>query len=430
MASASATIPVGYKQTEVGVIPEDWVLRKLGSLGTFSKGRGITKSEANSGDIPSIRYGEIYNYHDDVIRSFNSHISSQVAESSKLLRTGDILFAGSGETREEIGKCVAFIDEIEAYAGGDVVIFSPRSENSTYLAYSLNSFQVSQQKSRAGQGDAVVHIYSSELSEVLISLPSSEEEQKVIADVITECEKAIQSLHDLITKKRGVKQGTMQELITGKTRLPGFTREWDVKELSECINVYRGGSPRPISNYLTENIDGINWIKIGDVSVGAKYIINTGQRIIKKGVKNSREVYSGDLLLSNSMSFGRPYILKIDGCIHDGWLVLQNYQTDFSLEFLFYHLSSDFVLSQYKQLAAGSSVLNLNKDIVSSIKLLLPSKPEQDAIAEVLSGMDAEIAALEQRIEKIKAIKQGMIQQLLTGRIRLVDPSSPVEASA
>ena len=114
MVSASVGVPVGYKQTVVGVIPKDWVLRKLGSFGTFSKGRGINKSESNSGDIPSIRYGEIYTYHDDVIRSYNSHISSQVAESSKLLRKGDILFAGSGETREEIGKCAAFIDEIEA----------------------------------------------------------------------------------------------------------------------------------------------------------------------------------------------------------------------------------------------------------------------------------------------------------------------------
>src|SRR5690606_35607332 len=136
---------------------------------------------------------------------------------------------------------------------------------------------------------------------------------------------------------------------------------WEVKKLGEVIDVYRGGSPRPIQDFISDKLDGINWIKIGDTPSSGKYIVSANEKIIPEGEKNSRRVYPGDFLLSNSMSFGRPYILKIDGCIHDGWLVLQNYKSSFDTEFLYYLLTSKYILDQYKSKAAGSGVLNLNK---------------------------------------------------------------------
>ena len=120
------------------------------------------------------------------------------------------------------------------------------------------------------------------------------------------------------------------------------------------------------------------------------------------------------------MSFGRPYILKIKGCIHDGWLVIQKYQDTFNIEFLYYQLSSEETMAQYKTLAAGSSVLNLNKEIVSKVIIKAPKIDEQRAIAEILSNMDAEIEALQQKRDKYAAIKEGMMQELLTGKIRLI----------
>lgn len=156
-----------------------------------------------------------------------------------------------------------------------------------------------------------------------------------------------------------------------------FPEDWEIIQLGTKASVLRGGSPRPIDSFLTNDPDGINWIKIGDVAVGAKYIKQTEEKIIPEGAVRSRKVYAGDFLLSNSMSFGRPYILQIDGCIHDGWLVIQEYYDTFETDYLYYALNSGYVLEQYKSLAAGSSVLNLNKDIVKRVNVAVPSRSEQ-----------------------------------------------------
>src|SRR5690606_10316894 len=129
---------------------------------------------------------------------------------------------------------------------------------------------------------------------------------------------------------------------------PGYKRteagvipeDWGVDRFGNLCSVMRGGSPRPIQDYITDSADGINWIKIGDVGVGAKYIDATAEKIVAAGVTRSRYVKVGDFLLSNSMSFGRPYILRTEGCIHDGWLVIQDYHAKFDTEYLYYYLSA------------------------------------------------------------------------------------------
>ena len=195
--------------------------------------------------------------------------------------------------------------------------------------------------------------------------------------------------------------------------------DWEVKSLGDSVDILRGGSPRPIENYLTTNADGINWIKIGDVKPNDKYIRKTEEKIIPEGKSRSREVKKGDFILSNSMSFGRPYILAIDGCIHDGWLTIQKYAETFDKEFLYYLLGSDEVFNQYVQMAAGSSVQNLNKDKVADLQLKIPPLPEQQRIAKALSDVDALISTTEKLIQKKKNIKQGAMQNLLTGKKRL-----------
>lgn len=205
-----------------------------------------------------------------------------------------------------------------------------------------------------------------------------------------------------------------------KINSSGFIPDnWREVTLGDHASVLRGGSPRPIEAYLTKVPDGINWIKIGDVGVGDKYINQTEERIIPEGVSRSRKVFKGDFLLSNSMSFGRPYILNVDGCIHDGWLVIQEYYDSFTTDYLYYALSSQYVLEQYCSMAAGSSVLNLNKDIVKKVRILVPPKEEQKKIANALSSIDTLIADLNLAIEKKRQIKEGLMQNLLTGSIRL-----------
>ncbi len=155
---------------------------------------------------------------------------------------------------------------------------------------------------------------------------------------------------------------------------------WEWIRLGAICEVARGGSPRPIKQYLTNSKDGINWIKIGDSDKGGKYINSTKEKIIPEGVCKSRLVHSGDFLLTNSMSFGRPYILNIDGCIHDGWLVLSGYQESYDKDFLFYMLSSVFAYYQFCGVVSGAVVKNLNSDKVASAIFPLPPFAEQQRI--------------------------------------------------
>ena len=155
---------------------------------------------------------------------------------------------------------------------------------------------------------------------------------------------------------------------------------WEWVRFKSICEIARGGSPRPIKQFLTESSDGINWIKIGDTNKGCKYINQTNEKIIPEGVSKSRMVHKGDFLLTNSMSFGRPYILNIDGCIHDGWLVLSGYSCYYDKDFLFYMLSSRFAYFQFCDIVSGAVVKNLNVDKVSAALFPLPSLKEQKRI--------------------------------------------------
>jgi type I restriction enzyme S subunit len=196
----------------------EWEAKRLGEIGLFLKGSGVKKDEAQSGPIPCIRYGEIYTRHDDYIKVFYSYISEVVAEQARLLKQGDVLFAGSGETKAEIGKCVAFMGDFEAYAGGDIVILRPEGCDSMYLGFALNTPEINRQKASRGQGDAVVHIGSSSLADISLLLPPLPE-QTAIAEVLSDMDAEIEALETKLTKARQVKQGMMQELLTGRIRL-------------------------------------------------------------------------------------------------------------------------------------------------------------------------------------------------------------------
>ncbi len=196
----------------------EWEVRRLRELGTFAKGKGIRKDEVVADGLPCIRYGEIYTSHSDHVRSFYSFITRTTAKQSHRIKNGDLLFAGSGETSEEIGKCVAFLGDHEAYAGGDIVVFSPSGQNSMFLGYLMNHPLVASQKARMGQGDAVVHISATSLAELDLRLPNPDE-QAAIADVLSNMDADIELLEARRNKTHALKQGMMQELLTGRIRL-------------------------------------------------------------------------------------------------------------------------------------------------------------------------------------------------------------------
>lgn len=196
---------------------------------------------------------------------------------------------------------------------------------------------------------------------------------------------------------------------------------WENTKLKNIANIIRGGSPRPIDAYLTDSLDGYNWIKIGDTRKGYKYIDSTRQKIIVEGVSKSRVVHKGDLLLTNSMSFGEPYILNIDGCIHDGWVSFTEC-IGVDIDFLYYILSSPLCLVQFKQQVDGGVVQNLNINKIGSTSVFLPPPSEQKAIADFLdrqcAEIDAVIAKTKATIEEYKRLKQAVITEAITKGIR------------
>lgn len=194
---------------------------------------------------------------------------------------------------------------------------------------------------------------------------------------------------------------------------------WISYKLGDICDIARGGSPRPIDKFITDDEDGVNWIKIADATRSEKYIFETKEKIKKEGVSRSRVVKDGDFLLSNSMSFGRPYIMRTTGCIHDGWLVLSKYQNYLNIDFFYYLLSSPIVANQFEKLAQGSTVRNLNKELVSRVEVKVPPLSMQQRIVakldEIFAEIDKATAASVANAKNAEALFQRYLSKIFDG---------------
>lgn len=402
-------IQEGYKQTEIGVIPKDWEVMKLGDLGKFTKGQGIRKDDAQSGEIPCVRYGELYTRHNDYIKQFYSFISKEISLTSKKLKRGDILFAGSGETKEEIGKCVAFLNGLEAYAGGDIVILSPRNQSSLFLGFLLNSPFIQKQKASKGQGDAVVHISANQLQNISIPLPPLTE-QTAIATALSDADALITILEKLIAKKRLIKQGAMQQLLQPKDG-------WEVKMLGEIAGIRDGTHQTPkyvksgVPFYSVESVTNNNF-------TNTKFISKEEHDFLTKTFRMER----GDILMTRIGSIGDCKLIDwdVDASFYVS-LALLKIKQDFSAKYIYhYSKSSNFKFEAELNSLHYAIPKKINLGPISNIKIELPPLNEQIRIATILSDMDAELSALEQKLSKYKKVKLGMMQELLTGKTRLM----------
>ena len=196
----------------------EWKTKRLGELGDFSKGYGIKREDISDAGLPCIRYGELYTRYENYILNVASRVPPSVALDALPIRTGDLLFAGSGETAEEIGRCAVYLGQETAYAGGDIVVLTPSEQSSIYLGHLMNCSTVSMEKARMGQGDAIVHISASNLAQIQLKLPSFVEQQ-AIATVLYDMDVEIAALERRREKTHVIKQGMMQALLTGKVRL-------------------------------------------------------------------------------------------------------------------------------------------------------------------------------------------------------------------
>lgn len=393
-----------YKDTEVEIIPKDWDVRTLGSLGYFFKGKGIKKNEVIPEGIKCVRYGELYTKYNNVIDNVESCISEQTTKSSQLIEFGDVLFAGSGEKKEEIGKSSVLLTREPVYAGGDIVVLRSRNVSPLFLGYLLNSEPVAKEKSLYGQGDAVVHIYSSGLIKVKIQLPPTIEEQEKIAKVLSDTDKLIQALEQKIEKKKHIKKGAMQELLTPKD-------DWVENPLTEVVDYIHGKAHE-------QDIDEYGKY----VVVNSKFISTEGE-VRKHANKNHCPAVSGDILtvlsdIPNGKALAKCFMVTED----DKYTVNQRIciwraKSDDIPEFLFFILNRN---SHFLALNDGVNQTNIGNGDIEKCVLKVPSVERQRAIAQVLNDMNLELEGLELSLNKYKTLKKGLMQQLLTGKTRLV----------
>ena len=389
-------------------VSTDWQEVRLGDLGTFSKGAGIKKDQVLSEGFPCIRYGQIYTDHDSWVKKINTFVSKEVAHLSRQLQKGEILFAGSGETKAEIGKCVAFIGDGHTVAGGDIVILTPARDDSKFLGYALNAPYVAAQKMSRAQGDAVVHISASSLSSVILLLPPLKE-QMAIAEALSDVDALIDSLEELLIKKQKIKTGVMQELLTGHTRLPGFTGDWQEFRLGEFAEIVMGQSPD--SRYYNLDGHGLPLIQ-GNADIKSRKSI---ARVWTSA--SSKKAKMGDVLLTVRAPVGVAATASQDVCLGRGVCALSPISGD--ITFLFHSLVRNE--SKWRVLEQGSTFTAANSKQIADFLIDTPQDlEEQQAIAKVLSDIDDEIDALEKRLAKTRDLKLGMAQELLTGRTRLV----------
>jgi type I restriction enzyme S subunit len=258
-------------------------------------------------------------------------------------------------------------------------------------------------------------------SKLRIAIPKNPKEQQKIASCLSSLDEIIATYGQKLNLLKDHKKGMMQNLFpqegekVPKYRFKEFEKdgEWELKPFSKYIKLYRGSSPRPIIEYQTQGVDGVNWIKIGDTGSVTDFVIRSvSEKITPKGAEKSRAVKRGELILANSMSYGSTYLLEIEGCIYDGWFVLREYDEVFDKQFLLQLLNSEFMQNQYKKLAAGGIVQNISSEIVYSTLLPKTSKTEQQKIASCLSSLDALITAQGEKIEQLKLHKKGLMQGL------------------
>ncbi len=415
------------KKTKVGWLPEDWEVKPLGSFGLFSKGKGISNREKKETGIPCITYGEIYTKHDFVIKEFHSFIDTDTTKTGQKIKKNDILFAGSGETLNEIGKCVAYTKNIEAYAGGDIVIFTPNGVDCIYLSYLLNSDLITRHRRKLGQGHSVVHIYSSGLKTLNVPFPPLPE-QKKIAEILSTWDEAIEQTRKLIDAKKLRKKALMQQLLTGKKRLPGFSKSkgrnsyrfFDLPAGWECPQI------RDFAQECSERNTGRDDLTVLSCSKHLGFVKSSeyfGKQVFSADTSNYKVIrlnyfgYPSNHIEEGSIGLLLTHDIGIVSPIYTVFKCIDNIIPEY--------LYAVFKTDTFRHIFAISTNASVDRRgslrwrAFSLIRFPLPSIKEQQAIVEVLNVSDREIAQLDTKLKSLEKQKRGLMQKLLTGEVRV-----------
>jgi type I restriction enzyme S subunit len=421
-------IPKGYKQTEVGIIPEDWEVKKLNKLSDVRDGTHDSPKYVKNGIIfitsKNIIDGKL-DFSD--VTYITKEDEEQINKRSKVDK-GDILMSMIGT----IGNCV-LIDFIPNFCIKNVALIKPNNVDNLFLCQLLNSNYYQTYINDRLDGGIQKFISLGTLRELDIPFPKNQKEQSAIAEALSDVDALISSLDELIAKKRNIKQGAMQELLTGKRRLPGFSGEWEEKRMSDCFN-FSGGYSASREQLSQE---GYCYLHYGDIHGSSKTFIDVNEEyseipklnIDLKKISKKSFLCEGDVVFVDASeddegasrhivifnSNAIPYISGLHTIVSKSKnnLIDNNYKR--------YCFQPEYVKSQFKFYAAGTKVTGISKTNIAKIFINLPpTLEEQSSIAAVLSDMDAAIEQLERKRDKYKQIKQGMMQELLTGKTRLI----------
>lgn len=336
------------------------------------------------------------------ITSKFAKINSECHEALKRsqLKEGDILFSIAGA----LGRTAIVTKDVLPSNTNQALAIVRLKENievdKRFLLYVLNSESTKEQSDSNKGGVAQQNLSLTQLKNYEISLPPLAEQQRIVAKLdaaFAEIDRAKDIEALCLENSKAIINSTLNELFIAEGK------QWHVVPLAETCIIERGSSPRPIKLFLTDN-DGVNWIKIGDTDKDGKYVRGTKEKITFEGAKKSRPVRKGDFILTNSMSYGRPYIMDIDGCIHDGWFALR-LNENIDTEYYYYLLASPYVQNQFHTLAAGAVVKNISSDLVKRAMLPMPPLARQIEIRN-------RILAIEMHTQELASCHRAKIQHL------------------
>ncbi|MCY9826364.1 restriction endonuclease subunit S [Vibrio chagasii] len=363
----------------------------LGDIGEFIRGNGMQKKDFSNEGFPAIHYGQIFTRYDLSADKTFTYVPEQLAKKLKKAHKNDLLLATTSENDKDVVKPLAWLGE-EAAISGDMMLFR-HAQNVKYLAYCFQTSAFQTQKQKYISGAKVRRVSKDSLAKMYVPIPCPKDHKRSL-EIQAEIVRILDTLREISQK---LTQELTQELVARKNQynyyrdvLLSFDQDGvDIKSLGELAKIQRGASPRPIVRYIANDENGVPWIKIGDTTPSSKLVTKTAQRITLEGSKKSRLLKKGDFIMSNSMSYGRPYILAIDGAIHDGWASISEFGKHLNSDFLYHYLSSNKVKNYWESKINSSSVSNLNSDIIRSLPIPMIPLDKQVSIAKTLDEFDA-----------------------------------------
>jgi len=420
----------GYKQTEVGVIPEEWQLVPFSELLDFRNGVNADKSAYGKG-VRFINVLEPITYSHIRASDIPGRVYlSKSATDSYAVHYGDLVFNRTSETQEEVGLSAVYCDEEPVVFGGFVIRGRPKngSLDPSYSGYGFRSPTIRSQIIARGQGAIRANIGQADLRQVLAPVPPLPE-QRAIAEALGDIDALLGALTQLIAKKRDLKQAAMQQLLTGHQRLTGFSGQWSTYTFGELFDLLRNAS-----NSRADLVaDGeVGYLHYGDIHIHSSQFFDCGRDlrtfISADKVRSTPLMADGDLVMVDASEDTEAIGKAVEITGHNGFgavaglhtLLLRAKGDRLADGFKGYLQYFSAVREALVRMATGVSVYGISKSNVRTISLAVPDIDEQKAIAAVLSDMEAEITALEARLAKTRDLKQGMMQELLTGRTRLV----------